>query len=91
MPTVKVSVDVWGDEMSVFHDTSPRVDGSGKFSDAMLAISFMLSTMGVYGLEDAMVLVRVGDGRSGLRTRNQVRSRRFWMFTLLLCRGWHVQ
>ena len=77
MPTVKVSVDVWGDEMSVFHDTLPRVDGSGKLSGAMLATSFTLSTMGLYGLEDAMVLVRLGDGRSGRRTRNQVRSQRF--------------
>ena len=77
MPTVKVSVDVWGDEMSVFHYTSPRVDGSGKLSGAMLATSFTLSTMGLYGLEDAMVLVRLGDGRSGRRTRNQVRSQRF--------------
>ena len=90
MPTVKVSVDVWGDEMSVFHDTSPRVDGSGKLSDTVLAMCFALSTMGLYGLEDVMVLVRVGDGKSGIRTRNQVRSQRFWMFTLLLCRGYHI-
>ena len=57
MPTVKVSVDVCGAEMSVFHDTLPPVLGSGKLSLGVLDMSFALSTRGFRGLEVAIFVV----------------------------------
>jgi hypothetical protein len=46
IPTVKVSVGVWGAEMRVFHVTSPPSVGSAKPSSGRLLVSFALNRRG---------------------------------------------
>jgi hypothetical protein len=56
MPTVNVSVAVFGAEMRVFQDTSPPALGSEKLSGTVFLMSSALKTMAFSALLSAMTM-----------------------------------